>query len=126
MDGMTTSPATDYGNLAQHVKTRRKQLGLTADDVAARGGPGRATLSKIENAHPGDYRPSILRDLDGALGWLPGSAHACLYGGDPLGLVQADSGSDWLFTTFAEMPISAKAKLELLHQLQAQVLRELD
>lgn len=126
MDDMTApeQPTPDYGNLARHVKQRRDELGLTADDVAARGGPGRATLSKMENAHTVTYRPSVLRDLDRALGWIPGSARSCLNGGEPLGT--HDTGGEWLFQVFADMPVSPRVKLELLHRLQAQVLRELD
>ena len=80
---MTTN---DRDRLASYVRERRDALGLTQEDVATRGGPSTATLRLIETASPESpvaFRPKSLRQLETALGWEEGSAHAILRGGVP-------------------------------------------
>lgn len=73
----------DWNRLAKRVVERRTLLGLTQEDVRARGGPSTATMRLIEGALQSTYRPSILRRLEAALGWTAGSATAILDGGQP-------------------------------------------
>lgn len=73
----------DWRRLADHVTTRRTQLGLTQGQVQAAGGPSVATMRLIEGAIQEGYRPNILGRLEQALGWKAGSVAAILTGGEP-------------------------------------------
>lgn len=73
----------DLTNLANHVKARRAQMDWTQLDVYARGGPSNSKLTEIEDARPPSPSRATLRKLDVGLGWAPGSAKACLAGGEP-------------------------------------------
>ena len=70
-------------HLADAVKDRRHQLGLTPPQVQASGGPSPTVLSQIENAYDNNYSASTLAKLDRALEWTPGTA-AALWEGDEL------------------------------------------
>lgn len=72
------------GEFGVMVKARRDQLGLTQEQVSAKGGPSDTTMTKIEN---GDGKPPAdltLRKLDRALSWAPGTARSLLHGEFPL------------------------------------------
>lgn len=80
---MTATPM-DYDALARAVTTRRvDELGLTAVEVQARGGPSVSTLTQIERASGTGYTLATLAKLDRALGWEPGSAVGTLRGEPP-------------------------------------------
>ncbi len=70
--------------LAEAVKARRAELGLTHEDVLAADGPSGVTLTKIESAKGSPPRALTLKRLDTALQWEPGSAARVLSGGTPL------------------------------------------
>lgn len=76
----------DWERLAAKVKERRKELGLTQDDVVVIAGPGlsKPVLSLIENARQSGYKDRTLASLDRGLSWRIGSADAVLNGGDPV------------------------------------------
>lgn len=83
----------DWQRLAKAVQTRRQELGVTVDQLAAQGGPSHQTLRNIERGVRSDYRRLTLTQLEQALGWKPGTAHAILggtAGDDPEGWVRAD------------------------------------
>lgn len=80
----------NWPRLADYVRERRDELGLTQEEVATRGGPSTATLRLIESAAAESYRAKSLRQLEDALGWVPGSARAILADREPHLL--ADSG----------------------------------
>ena len=66
--------------LGQAVYERRSMLGLTQDQVAARGGPSDTTLTRIEAGEPPVPMAATLRKLDVGLSWTPGSARRVLDG----------------------------------------------
>lgn len=68
--------------LAEEVRARRAELELTHQDIAASGGPSRATMSIIENAQRDAYQKRILGKLEAALRWQPGTVRAILDGAD--------------------------------------------
>lgn len=72
----------DPQRLGRYVKARREALGLSQDEVAARGGPSDTTLGKIEAGAGGLSRISVAK-LDHPLSWAPGSARRVLEGGEP-------------------------------------------
>lgn len=74
----------DWQRLADDVRLRRGDLGLTQEEVAAAGGLSTATLRLIEGAKQPGYRPRVLRDLERGLQWERGSVRSILDGGDPL------------------------------------------
>lgn len=60
------------------VRSRRRELDLTALQVSQRGGPSDTTLSKIENAWPKPPSAATLRKLDVGLMWPRGRARQIL------------------------------------------------
>lgn len=78
-----TEPTGDWRRLAQYVFERRHALGLSQDDVRARGGPSTATLRHIEGALRTSYKPYVISGLERALGWEQGSIRAILSGSEP-------------------------------------------
>lgn len=89
MGGVATRK--DWPRLANEVRTRRTELGLTQEDARAAGGPSTATMRLIEGALQDAYTPAILRRLEGAMRWRPGSVRDILAGGDPVPLDGAPS-----------------------------------
>lgn len=73
----------DIKRLGSYVEARRKNLGLSQADLAARGGPSDTTVSKIEMGRTRRILPKTARELDLALEWLPGSAESVMSGGEP-------------------------------------------
>ncbi|MBN8883004.1 MAG: helix-turn-helix domain-containing protein [Salana multivorans] len=75
----------DIKRLGAAVSARRRELGLSQEDVQRLGGPSTTTLSKIENGTAKRIWERTARDLDRVLGWRAESALDVLYGlGDPL------------------------------------------
>lgn len=68
--------STGWTELARAVVKRRSQLGLTQEQITARGGPSTATLRLIESAGQESYRGRTLFALDLALGWDEGTSLA--------------------------------------------------
>lgn len=76
--------AQDIKRLGAAVSARRRELGLSQEDVQRLGGPSTTTLSKIENGTAKRIWERTARDLDRVLGWRAESALDVLYGlGDP-------------------------------------------
>lgn len=73
---MTTDNAKE---LAEAIKSRRAELGLTMAQVARRGGPTKPTQVKYERGRiPDGSQAGTLRKYDHALGWTPGHASSLL------------------------------------------------
>lgn len=70
--------------LIHFVKQRLSDLGITQEELAARGGPDRSTLGKLRS-RPGQQTPTVatLLAYDDTLGWDRGSAAVTLLGGTP-------------------------------------------
>lgn len=75
--------STNTHALAEAVRARRADLGLTHDDVATAGGPSDTTLSNLEQGRLSTVANVTLRRLDTALQWEQGSAARVLAGGSP-------------------------------------------
>jgi hypothetical protein len=73
----------DWDRLAEYVRERRVELGLTQEDIRMEGGPSTATMRLIEGALQENYQPATLRDLEKALQWEHGSVRRILSGGEP-------------------------------------------
>jgi hypothetical protein len=93
---MAMTPRQDWPRLAQHVRERRVELGMTQEDVRAAGGPSTATMTLIEGAKQDKYELYILARLENALRWRKGSIRDILAGGDalPLGSDRPEPGPD--------------------------------
>jgi hypothetical protein len=76
--------AKDWERLAEFVRERRVELGLTQEDARAAGGPSTATMRLIEGALQRSYQPATLRDLERVMQWERGSARMILAGGEPV------------------------------------------
>jgi hypothetical protein len=74
----------DWLRLAECARERRRDLGLTQEEVSAAGGPSTATLRVIERGRQSRYKPANLRRLESALRWERGSVRAVLDGGEPV------------------------------------------
>ncbi|MGD9620647.1 MAG: helix-turn-helix domain-containing protein [Mycolicibacterium sp.] len=77
-------PADGPERLIVFVKQRLADLGMTQEELAARGGPDRSTLGKLRG-RPGQKTPTVatLLAYDDGLGWERGSAAVVLLGGAP-------------------------------------------
>lgn len=60
--------------LAAMTRSRRRELGYTRGDCCAAGGPSVATLAAIEQGRLVSPSDDVLRQLDAALRWPPGTA----------------------------------------------------
>lgn len=78
---MTTEPG--WALLATAVRRRRDRLGITQEEVGARGGPSTATLRGIESGTGESFRPKTLYALDAALEWERGTSIALVEGEVP-------------------------------------------
>lgn len=90
--------------LAEAVRARRAELGLTHDSVLAAGGPSGVTLTKIESASGPVPRPSTLKKLDKALDWAPGSSARVIAGSvpTPLSFASEDDRVRFIADTIAK------------------------
>lgn len=76
-----------WQRVAEHVRDRRFELGLSQDDLGA----SKATVSLIENAKKTSYSRSSLASISRALQWRPNAIEAILAGDEP---TPADAVSD--------------------------------
>src|ERR1700693_3871198 len=83
MEYLVPMTSRDWPRLGTCVRERRRELGLTQGDVAARGGPSTLTQRYIEGAQHTSYNAKSLRQLEDALGWARGSVRDVLAGGEP-------------------------------------------
>lgn len=58
--------------LAERIKQRRKQLGLTLDDAVKASGIARASWQGLEHARRANPRATTLRSVETALHWPTG------------------------------------------------------
>jgi hypothetical protein len=75
---------SDWQRVAEYVRERRTDLGMTQADVQAEGGPATATQRLIEGALRDSYQAAILSRLERALRWKRGSIRAIRNGGEPV------------------------------------------
>jgi Helix-turn-helix len=119
----------DWLYLAQLIKERRLELGLTQAEVHSAGGPAPATLYLLENGCRTSFSPQILRRLERALGWRTGSVRRVLAGERPA-LIDEDTSilsihetradvpnSQAWMASFRQLPISPHEKLLILSRL---------
>jgi helix-turn-helix protein len=78
------APKEGPERLIHFVKQRLADLGITQEELAARGGPDRSTLGKLRS-RPGQQTPTVatLVAYDDTLGWERGSTAVVLLGGTP-------------------------------------------
>lgn len=77
------SDVPDWQRLGAVVVARRSELGMSQVGVQHAGGPGTATLGKIENAELSSIKPLTKFKLEKSLGWAPNSVDRILAGGNP-------------------------------------------
>ncbi len=73
-----------WARVAEQVKARREDLGLTQRELAAAVGTTDRYISAIERAERDTYQQKTLRAIARALGWQSGSIDLILAGGDPV------------------------------------------
>jgi len=64
--------------LGRLVRARRERLGLRQDELLAYGGPGTATVSKVERAAQENWAVRTQHQLENALGWRRGAVRDIL------------------------------------------------
>ncbi len=92
MDTMTSEPThTDaaWQDLADAVRQRRHQLGLTQQQVSERGAVSLPSVQNVERGQPHTYRDRTLIGLARALDWKLDAASRILDGADPATLEAA-------------------------------------
>jgi hypothetical protein len=87
---------SDWQRVAEYVRERRTDLGMTQADVQAAGGPATATQRLIEGALRDSYQAAILARLERVLQWERGSIRSIRRGGEPVPVAPASgaAGSD--------------------------------
>lgn len=88
-----------WRRLARFASERRLDLGLTQEDVRARGGPSTATMRLIEGGLQDGYSERTLSKLEQVLEWQRGSVKAALEGGEPTTRAAIDALFDRLDRT---------------------------
>lgn len=79
-----TDSHTNARRLAQAVRARREELGLSLLDVVKKGGPTKPTIIRYERGDiPHEVPPGTMAKFDHALDWEPGTAERILSGTDP-------------------------------------------
>jgi Helix-turn-helix len=128
----------DWPYLAQLIKERRVDLGLTQAQVHSAGGPAPATLYQLESGCRTSFSPQILRRLERALGWRAGSVRRVLAGGRPalngedasipsIREIRADIPNSQAWTaSFRQLSISPHEKLLILSRLLEETIAELN
>jgi len=69
-----------WQHVAKVVHQRRLELGLRQAETP---GVSPATWRKLEGAKQGSYKPFLLRNVERALAWAPGTIEGLLIGEDP-------------------------------------------
>jgi hypothetical protein len=69
--------------VAEAVRTRREQLGLTQDEIKARGGPGRTTVELFENQYRWPRLARTRASWARALDWEPDAFERLARGATP-------------------------------------------
>lgn len=78
MPRLPAASEADAAGLADLVRMRRAELGLTLRSAEAAGGPSHYTIVLLERGLPRPFFTSTLERLDEVLGWLPGTCAAVL------------------------------------------------
>ncbi|MBY6480113.1 MULTISPECIES: helix-turn-helix domain-containing protein [unclassified Rhodococcus (in: high G+C Gram-positive bacteria)] len=103
----------DHRRFSDHVRERRRQLGLTRVQVRDRGGPSEPTLTKIERAELAEPTPATLAKLDVGLGWVAGSAARLLSGGN-VRTVEGNEASSAQFPDVGHLALDVAAVAQLV------------
>jgi transcriptional regulator with XRE-family HTH domain len=80
---VTSVSRPDTARFGAIVNKRRRELGLSLDDVAASGGPSQVTVSNIEQGSTNRPHFGTFTKLDAVLKWKPGSAARAFDGQEP-------------------------------------------
>ena len=112
---------SQWDRLAEHVRRRRQDLGLSVRAAAARAGIDRGTWGTTENAER-QLSQHLWLGVEQALSWAPGSVQAVLDGGDPG--VETVNGPQLDESTVAAevervsaLPLSAAARMRMIKAL---------
>lgn len=112
-DAMEDTRYKDWRRLAQFIKTRRSNLGLTQGDLAERAGVSLGVITDLESGRSRGRFPHKLPLVEVALGWEPNSAASVLDGERP-----EEQGAP-----LTVRPISPAVRQEVLDRLEASRLR---
>lgn len=111
----------NWARLAEAVKSRRFQLGLSARGAAAKANINRSTWSTVEDVER-KLSKHLWVAVERALDWAPGSIEAVLHGGEPTLTtptparpLKIDLRDEYLRVT--ELPVSCDTKLRLVGEI---------
>lgn len=87
---MTKQP--DWGHLAEAIRLRMAELGLTYRTIGEAGGPSSTTVGDLLKGNPdgANYAPLTIRKLEDVLKWERGAVADVLAGRDPRPIVSTD------------------------------------
>jgi len=80
---MRAMPSQDMDRVADHVRTRRGELGLTQQQLADKAGVDTGTISSLERAGTWPWAKNRAA-IERALGWGTGSLSEIRRGGNPI------------------------------------------
>jgi len=72
-----------WERVGRAVRVRMGERALAQADLVRRAGLSDATVRRLHDGTPGNYRRATLGKLALALGWTPGSLEAIFAGGEP-------------------------------------------
>jgi transcriptional regulator with XRE-family HTH domain len=105
----------DWSALGRAVQDRRYQLGLSQNDVTARGGPSHQTLRNIEQGRPGPHHGRTLANLERVLEWKAGAAVAIL--GGATAEVDTDQADEVSAVLTLARSLSRADKVRAIHEI---------
>lgn len=116
---VTRVSGPDMARFGAIVNRRRRELGLSLDDVAAVGGPSQVTVSNIEQGATNKPHFATFAKLDTALSWTPGSAARTFDGQspEPLDLTDQTQASSRRRTASAIGPDDAAVSMQTVGDL---------
>ena len=101
-----------WDRLAEHVTTRRADLGYSIAQFAAVSGLSTSTVDSLEHNRKASYDPATLAALERALRWQEGSVERVLKGLDPQ--PQTDPDLDAVIAAWPRLSPGARRMLRIL------------
>lgn len=103
--------------IAEAIRGRREELGLTQAELATRAGVSTGTVQSLEGSRGAWDNPRSLPKIERALGWGPKSADRIRNGEAPILLEEGPQGPDRAVVDRSQMPVGQGIDPELLVEI---------
>jgi transcriptional regulator with XRE-family HTH domain len=113
----------DVERLGRAVYTRRRQLGLSQQELAEAAGVSQTTIRNIEAGRVGARRGPSVPLVERALGWKAGSGEDVLAGGEPTVLAEEPAPAGYVSSRRRNLVVLEDVPLE---ELRAELDRRIE